>query len=77
MNLTEKVIRRETRYQGRKLSLEIDDVELPDGTRIDREIVRRRKNAVILALNDRGEALVEEQYRHTVEGPVFSLPAGK
>lgn len=77
MDLTEKVLTKKEVYRGKKISLEVKNVLLPDGNAIKKEIVHRKGNAVILALTADGEVVVEEQYRHSFETVIFSLPAGK
>lgn len=77
MDLNEKVNEKKTIYEGKKVSLDIENVVLPNGKNIDKEIVRRKGNAVILALTDQKEVVMEEQFRHPFESVIHALPAGK
>ena len=77
MDLSERVLTKKEVYKGKKLSLDVESILLPDGNAAKKEIVRRKANAVILALTDKDEVVVEEQFRHPFEKVIFALPAGK
>lgn len=64
-------------YEGRKLNLDVITARMPNGKTIDREVVRRRANAVILGIKEDGNVLLVRQYRHSFKEGVLSLPAGK
>jgi len=64
-------------YDGRVLSLDVDDVEEPGGVRAIREVVRHRGSVATLAVHDDGRVVLIRQYRYPVDQPVWELPAGR
>lgn len=67
---------RETVFQGNILKLELEDVELPDGTQLRYEMVRHPGGAVIACLNEQSELCLIKQYRHAAGAWIWELPAG-
>lgn len=72
----EKTISTESVFQGKIISLQVDQVELPNGKTAPREIVRHPGAVAVLALVD-GKLLVVEQYRKPLERSQVEIPAGK
>ena len=64
-------------YKGRILDIYVDEVQLPDGHRSQRELIRHCHAAAVLAFNDKGEVLLEEQYRYPYDDIITEIPAGK
>ena len=76
MNDKEKKIKSHLIYEGKILSLYVDDVVLPDGNISQREIVRHHGGACVLAIiNDK--IIMEKQFRYAYNDFVYELPAGK
>ena len=76
-NLSWKVLKRRTIIRDPWINLEASDCELPDGTRIAPFYVNHVNDfAVIVAVTEQGELLLEHQYRHGVEAVLLELPAG-
>ncbi|CAH1217711.1 MULTISPECIES: NUDIX hydrolase [Paenibacillus] len=74
--LDEKTISTEQMFEGRVISLQIDTVELPNGQRATREVVRHPGAVAVLAL--RGDKmLVVDQYRQALGRTEVEIPAGK
>jgi ADP-ribose pyrophosphatase len=65
--MKEKTIHSKTAFCGRLLRLEVQDVELEDGTRSVREIVRHPGAAAVLAMLDDSRFLLVKQFRKAVE----------
>lgn len=63
-------------YEGRVLSLRVDDVRLPDGQASIREVVEHRGAVAVVALDEDGRVLVIRQYRYAVGQSLLELPAG-
>lgn len=63
-------------YQGRVVSLRVDEVELPGGRRSEREVVEHPGAVGAVALTDAGEVLLVRQWRHAVGEVVLEIPAG-
>lgn len=63
-------------HDGMLLSVHVDDVAMPDGTRRPREVVRRPDAVAVVALTDDDEVVLVRQYRHAVGAHELELPAG-
>jgi len=63
-------------YQGRVISLQLDEVRLPNGQPAIREVVKHPGAVAVLALLD-DKMLVVEQYRKPLERTLMEIPAGK
>ncbi len=64
-------------YRGRILDLFVDDVLLPDGTTSVRELVRHNRASAIVALDEDGNIILEEQFRYPHNAVLKEIPAGK
>lgn len=64
-------------YEGKVLSLDLDEVEEPGGVRATREVVRHRGSVAALAVHDDGRVVLIRQYRYPVDEAVWELPAGR
>ena len=76
MNLTEKQLKSKTVYNGKILALEVDEVELPDGTKASRECVRHSGGAAVLLVKE-GKLLLVKQFRYLYGKEIYEIPAGK
>ncbi len=76
MNLTEKKIDGRVVYEGKILKLELDEVELPDGSMSKRECVRHSGGAAVLYVSDDNVLLVK-QFRYLYGKEIYEIPAGK
>lgn len=77
MELSEKTLSQKTVYQGRILSVHVDEVLLPNGETATREIVEHVGGVGILALDERNRVLTVTQYRYVLGKPLLEIPAGK
>ena len=73
----EKTVRSEKVFDGKVISLQVDEVELPNGKMGKREIVKHPGAVAIIALTDDGKMVVVEQYRKALEQSIIEIPAGK
>jgi ADP-ribose pyrophosphatase len=64
-------------YSGRVVSLDLEDVRLPNGVEATIEVVGHPGGAAVVALNDRHEVCLLHQYRHVAGGWIWEVPAGK
>ena len=64
-------------YEGKVLSLDVDEVEEPGGVRASREVVRHRGSVAVLPVHDDGRVVLVRQYRYPVDALVWELPAGR
>ncbi|MDE7182702.1 MAG: NUDIX hydrolase, partial [Clostridia bacterium] len=76
MNLSEKKLKGKTIYDGKILKLEVDEVQLPDGSMSVRECVRHHGGAAVL-LVDSGKVLLVKQFRYLYGKELYEIPAGK
>ncbi|MPM43146.1 Methanol dehydrogenase activator [bioreactor metagenome] len=77
MDLEEKTLERDIIYQGKFLRLRRDAVSLPNGTRALREVVEHPGAVAVLPLDEAGNVILVEQYRHPLEQVLLEIPAGK
>lgn len=73
----EKTIQSEVKYKGRIISLQIDDVELPNGKTSNREIVKHPGAVAVIAVTKDMKIILVEQYRKALERSIIEIPAGK
>lgn len=63
-------------YRGRILDVGIEQVQLPNGTGVELEVIRHPGAAAVAAVDERGRVVLIRQYRHAAGGYVWELPAG-
>ena len=61
---------------GRIVTLRQDDVQLPGGEQVVREVVEHPGAVAIVALDEADRVLMIRQYRHPVRAMLWELPAG-
>src|SRR5919201_400430 len=75
-----KVLNSKTVYEGKVLSVTLDEVHEPSGVKTIREVVRHQGSAVVLPVDDsQGEPriLLEEQFRYAANETLWEVPAGR
>lgn len=72
----EKTLQSETVYGGRKLRLQVDQVELPSGRRTTREVVYHPGSVGIVPVTREGDVFLIKQYRYAVGSAIYEIPAG-
>ena len=75
--LEEKTLSREEKFQGKILSVHVDQVLLPNGNTATREVVEHVDGAAVLALDERNNVLMVTQYRYVFGKTLLEIPAGK
>jgi|SRR5690625_301827 len=74
----EKTIRTKEIFNGKIISLKVDDVLLPDGNESKREIVKHPGAVAIIGITEENNNIVfVEQYRKPLERSLIEIPAGK
>lgn len=73
----EKTVQSEAIFKGKVISLQVDDVLLPNGKTAKREIVKHPGAVAIIALTADNKLVVVEQYRKALERSIIEIPAGK
>jgi 8-oxo-dGTP pyrophosphatase MutT (NUDIX family) len=64
-------------FRGRIISVDFEDVVLPDGHRITLEIVQHPGGAGVVAVDESARVCLLRQYRHVTRGWLWEIPAGK
>jgi ADP-ribose pyrophosphatase len=64
-------------YSGRVLQLNVERVQLPNGSVADLEIAHHPGGAAIVAVDDQFRVCMLHQFRHAAKGWIWELPAGK
>lgn len=73
----EKTIRSQPIFQGNIISVQVDEVVLPDGNTSTREIVRHPGAVGVIAVTEDKKIVMVEQYRKALERSLLEIPAGK
>lgn len=76
MSFFEKKIKGKRIYEGKILNLDVDKVELPDGSVATRECVRHHGGAAVLYVVG-GRVLLVKQFRYAYGKEIYEIPAGK
>lgn len=76
MDLQEKTLAVTRVFEGRALTIDCATIEMPNGRRSVREIVRHRGAAVILGQRPDGLFVLIHQYRRAVESTLLEMVAG-
>jgi 8-oxo-dGTP pyrophosphatase MutT (NUDIX family) len=66
-----------TKFRGRVVTLNVESVTLPNGSRAELEIVHHPGGAAIVAIDAQERVCILRQYRHAAGGWLWELPAGK
>jgi len=75
-----QVLNSKTVYEGKVLSVVLDEVLEPSGVRTVREVVRHQGSAVVLPVDDtqsEPRVLLEEQFRYAANETLWEVPAGR
>lgn len=72
----EILVKSETIYEGRIMTLKVNTVELPNRKYAKREIAVHGRGVGILALSDRGTMYMVRQYRAAIDQVLLEIPAG-
>ena len=75
--LTETVLESNQVFDGSRIKVRVDDVEMADGRQARREVVEHPDAVVILALRDDGLIAFVRQWRHATGRALLELPAGR
>jgi len=75
--LEEKTIQTKEIYSGKVVSLQLQEVELPNGKMAKREIIKHPGAVAIIAITDENKIVMVEQFRKALERIIVEIPAGK
>lgn len=74
--LRERLIVSQRVFEGRLISVQVDEVELADGRRTTRELVSHPGAVAVVPLLKGGRVVMIRQYRHAAGRVLWELPAG-
>jgi len=64
-------------YRGSFLTLNVDEVALPNGRTCTLEMIRHPGAAAVVPVDAEGNVVLVRQYRYAAAGWLFEIPAGK
>lgn len=73
----EKTIKKDVKFTGNLISLQVDEVELPDGNTSTREVVKHPGAVAVIAITKADKLVMVKQYRKPLERTLVEIPAGK
>ncbi|PPA71319.1 NUDIX hydrolase [Jeotgalibacillus proteolyticus] len=73
----EKTVNKDVLYEGKIITLQVEEVELPNGKTSKREIIKHPGAVCVIAVNGEGKLIMVEQYRKAFERSILEIPAGK
>lgn len=73
----EKTIETNAIYEGKIISLQVDEVVLPDGQQAKREIVKHPGAVALIPVTDEGRMILVRQFRKALERTIIEIPAGR
>lgn len=77
MNLYEKTVSQDVRFNGHIINLRVDNALLPNGNHATREVVEHPGGVCVAALTAEQELLFVRQFRYPYGEVLLELPAGK
>jgi len=63
-------------FKGKIAKVRVDDVVMPGGGTAAREVVEHDRAVAVVAIDDAGDVVLIEQYRHPMRRRLWELPAG-
>jgi ADP-ribose pyrophosphatase len=76
-SLEEKTLSTEKIFTGKIISLQVDEVELPNGKTSKRELIKHPGAVAVIAVTPDHKIVMVEQYRKALERTIVEIPAGK
>lgn len=77
MELFEKKLSSKQIFDGVVVKLYVDDVELPNGKKAIREIVRHPGAVCVIPVDENGDVIMVKQFRYPFSEVLLEIPAGK
>lgn len=76
-DLYETTVGSKTIYEGRVIDLVIEDVQLPNGSKSRRELVKHPGAVAIIPVTSDGKIVLIKQFRKALDRIIVEIPAGK
>ena len=77
MDLTEKTLNSELKFDGKILHVYKDTIELPNKKEAFREYIKHMGAVCVIPVTSEGNVVLVKQYRYAVERELLEIPAGK
>lgn len=77
MHLEEKTLSGEQKFDGKVVKLFVDQVELEDGSRAIREVIKHPGGVCVVPINEQNEIYMVKQFRYPFSQVLTEIPAGK
>lgn len=77
MDYYEKTIKSERLFKGAIFDMDQLTVELPNGKKVTRDVIRNPGASVIVPLTEDGQVIMVRQFRKPIESVLLEVPAGK
>jgi len=71
-----KKVKSEYKFKGKIINLRLDEVELPSGKIVEREVVEHRGAAGIVPITSDNKVILLRQYRYPANKMLWEIPAG-
>lgn len=72
-----EVIGSKTVFKGHVITVRVDDLRMPSGEVVERELITHGGAVGIVPVTDDGKIILVSQYRHAVAKVMLEIPAGK
>ncbi|MFA5867842.1 MAG: NUDIX hydrolase [Actinomycetota bacterium] len=72
-----EVIGSKSVFNGEVLKVRVDEVRMPSGKIVEREVITHGGAVGIIPVTDDNKIILVEQYRHAVDKMLLEIPAGK
>lgn len=76
-NFEEKTMSSEVLYEGKIISLRVEEVELPDGNLAKRELIKHPGAVALIPITAEGKIVLVKQYRKALNRILIEIPAGR
>ncbi|MDQ0225019.1 NUDIX hydrolase [Metabacillus niabensis] len=76
-HLIEKTISSKEIFKGRVIDLYVEEVQLPNGNKSTREIVKHPGAVAVIAITPENKIVMVEQFRKPLGRTIVEIPAGK
>ncbi|WP_100407062.1 NUDIX hydrolase [Bacillus solitudinis] len=76
-HLYEKTVRTTEIFSGKVIDLKVEEVELPNGKKSTREIVKHPGAVAVIPVTKEGKIVLVRQFRKALDKTIIEIPAGK
>lgn len=73
----EKTVHTQSIFKGKIIDVQVDEVELPNGNKSTRELVKHPGAVAVVPFTDDGRLVLVRQFRKPLEKEIYEIPAGK